>query len=88
MANIGAEFDRALRWRKKDKKQSLDAFYRAIYLLDETINDKKNHHRLKEICRLKEILIDYFLGDNIYHSDEKFFQKYFLFYNFTANQNR
>lgn len=88
MANIGIEFDRAIRWRKKDKKLSLNAFYRSILLLDETINDKKNLHRLKEICRLKEIMIDYFLGDNIYQSDEKFFQKYFLFYNFIVYKNR
>lgn len=88
MANIGMEFDRAIRWKKKNRRQSLNAFYRSILLLDETINDKKNLSCLKEICRLKEIMIDFFLGENIYRLDENFFQKYFLFYNFIANQNR
>lgn len=88
MANIGAEFDRALRWKKKDKNQSLNAFYRTIFLLDASINDKKNLPRLKEICRLKELIVDYFLGKNIYRSTEDFFQRYFLWYNFKLNQNR
>lgn len=88
MANIGAEFDRALRWRKKNKNQSLNAFCRTIILLDASISDKKNSSRLKEICRLKELIVDYFLGKNIYHSSEDFFQKYFLWYNFKLNQNR
>lgn len=88
LANIGMDFDRAIRWKKKDKELSLNAFYRSILLLDETINDKKNLHRLKELCRLKEVMIDYFLGKNIYQADEVFFQSYFLFYNLKANQNR
>lgn len=88
MANIGAEVGRAINWRKKNNvKMSLNAFYRALELIDLTIEDKKNRHLLKEILRLREILADYFVGDNIYRSSDEDFEKYFYHYSFAARKN-
>jgi len=85
MANIGAEVGRALSWRKKkNKEMSKNAFYRALELIDFTIDDPKNKKALKEICRLRELFVDYFLGDNIYHFTDKAFEKYFYSFNFAA----
>ena len=64
MANIGAEVGRAINWREKDKKISETAFERSLELLDLTIEDPKNRKCLKEICRLREVSVDYFYFDN------------------------
>jgi len=86
MANIGAEIGRAINWRKKEKEEySQQAFFRGLELLSLTINDSKNKKGcLKELCRLYEILGDYFIGDNEYNSSDDFFEKYFLAFNFAA----
>lgn len=85
MANIGAEVGRAINWKKKrNKEMSKNALYRALELLDFTIDDPKNKNSLKEICRVREILVDYFAGDNIYHSTDSGWNKYFYYFNIAA----
>ena len=85
MANVGAEIGRAINWRKKEKYDySQQAFFRGLELLSLTIDDSKNKKRLKELCRLKEILGDYFIGENEYNSDDEFFEKYFYSFNYLA----
>ena len=85
MANIGAEIGRAINWKKRDEKLSQLAFERGIELLDLTIDDKKNHgSRLGELCRLKEVLGDYFMGDNEYGSTKENWNSYFYFFNAAA----
>lgn len=88
MANIGAEVGRTINWRKKrNKTMSTNALYRGLELLDLTINDKKNKNSLKEILRVREALIDFFLGDNIYKSSDTIWEKYFYYFNFLARKN-
>ncbi len=85
MANIGSEVGRAIAWRKKNnKKMSENAFYRGLELIDFTVNDSKNINSLKEILRMREMLVDYFAGENIYNSTEKEWEKYFYYFNFAA----
>ena len=88
MANIGAEVGRSINWRKKGNQTiSKNALYRALELIDFTIDDPKNKKSLKEILRVREFLVDYFMGDNIYQSTDQGWEKYF--YNFTfAARNR
>lgn len=87
MANIGAEVGRAISWHKKNNKMmSQNAFYRALELLDFTIEDSKNKNPLKEILRVREMLVDYFMGSNIYHSTDDQWNKYFYFFNFAARK--
>lgn len=89
MANIGAEVGRTISWKKKgNDEMTRNAFYRALELVDLTVNDRKNRGSLKEILRVREALVDYFMGDNIYKSSDSIWEKYFLFFNFAARKNR
>src|SRR3989339_1432212 len=81
MANIGAEVGRTISWRNKNNKEmSKNAFYRALELLDFTIQDSKNINSLKEICRVREVLVDFFAGENIYKSTDANLNKYFYYF--------
>ena len=83
MANIGCDVERAIRWRNKGELvDSRNAFERALELLQFTIADPKNRKRLKELCPLKDHLIDYFMYDNEYVSTDKWFQDYFFNFNY------
>jgi len=78
MANIGVEVGRAISWKKKKRDEmSKNAFYRSLELIDLTLKDKKNRQSLKEICRTREFLVDYFLGSNTYQLTEQQWEKYF-----------
>ena len=90
MANLGSEVERAIKWRKKDPERGRAAFESALELLDLTIDDKKNRIKatMKELCRLREVLVDYFLFDNIYGSDDKKWQDYFYAFNYAVAINK
>ena len=49
-----------------------------------TVADEKNKNRLSEILRMRELLVDYSLGGNIYHSSAEGWNKYFYYYNLAA----
>ncbi len=88
MANVGSEVERSIKWKDKGNIEYFKlAFGRAIELLDLTIEDKKNVHRLRELLRVREALADYFLFDNVYGSSKKKWQNYFYFFNFAARKN-
>ncbi|MFH1684187.1 MAG: hypothetical protein ABIA67_04825 [Candidatus Margulisiibacteriota bacterium] len=88
MANIGSEVNRTINWRKKNNPEySQLAFDRALELLDLTLADKKNKHRLKELLRVREALADHFFFDNSYRSTDQNWQSYFLAFNYAARIN-
>ena len=79
LANIGSEVERALNWLDKGNREYGHlAFARALELLNLTIADPRHRRRLKEITRLREALLDYFLGDNEFRSTEKLWKSYFF----------
>lgn len=85
MANIGSEVERTIKWKSKgNSKYSNLAFERALELLDFTITDPKNKYRLKELTRVREALVDYFIFDNSYQSSDKRWQNYFYSFNFAV----
>ena len=90
LANVGSEVFRALNWQQKDNSAySHQAALRALELLSLTIDDPKNHnHRLKELTRLYEVLVDYFFGKNQYRSSPKLWQNYFYPFNYAAALQR
>jgi hypothetical protein len=78
MANVGSEVERAISWKAKGRLDySTHAFERAVELLDLTIADNRNRKRLKELLRVREVLADCFLFDNIYQSTPESWQRYF-----------
>ena len=77
MANIGSEVSRAIKWTEKGKPDmSQKAFERGLELLDLT---RRQAHgpRLRELGRAREVLCDYFAGNNDYASTPHDIQKYF-----------
>lgn len=76
--------ERTIQWRNKKPEYSIKAFERALELLDLTIADPKNRKRLKEICRARYMLVDYFIFDNEYQSIDKQWQDYFYQFNYAA----
>lgn len=85
LANVGVDVERAIRWRNKGNLEySRQAFERALELLDLTLADPKNRKRLKEPCRVRELLVDYFAYDNEYGSTDELWQKYFFAFNYAA----
>ncbi len=78
LANVGSEAERALSWASKgNPKYSTMALERGLELLDLTIADPKHRCRLKELTRLREVLLDYFVGENRYGSSEETWRSYF-----------
>lgn len=89
MANIGAEVGRSINWKKKgNEEMSTNALYRGLELIDFTLADPKHINVLSEITRMREILLDYSIGDNIYKSTEKGWTDYFYPFNYAARINK
>ena len=85
MANVGSEVERTIKWKKRGHPEySRLAFERALELLDLSFTDEKNKKRFREMARTREALVDYFFGDNEYHSSDKSWQNYFLAFNYAA----
>ena len=88
MTNIGSEVIRAINWKNKGNQEySQLAFERALELFDLTMSDVKNSQRLKEVARTREVLVDSF-DANIYKSSNQQWQKYFLEFNYAAQNLR
>ena len=89
MANIGSEVERTISWKEKGNNEySKHALERGFELLYLTIDDKKNKERLKELTRLREVLIDYFYCDNQFSSTSELWKKYFYAFSYAARVNR
>lgn len=79
LAHIGSEVSRACSAKSAgnaDRMQS--ALIRALELFSLSIADPKNRYRLRELCRAREVLCDFFAGDNDYHSTGVSLDRYFL----------
>lgn len=85
MANIGSEVERALKWKDKNAEDSQLAFERALELIDLTIADGKNRKRLRELTRIRENLVDYFVCGNNYSSSEESWRNYFYSFALASN---
>lgn len=80
MANIGSEVSRATKWSHKNPDLARAALYRALELIDLTLDDPRHRQsvaRLREIARTREVLVDFFAGANEYRSTAPSLQKYF-----------
>jgi hypothetical protein len=86
LANVGSEVERALNWLdKQNPEYSRLAFLRALELLNLTIADPRHRRRLKELTRVREALLDFFLGNNDFRSSEKSWRNYFYGFAFAAS---
>ncbi len=89
MTNIGAEIQRAIKYKNLNDKEKTQGFvFHALKLLEMTINDKKNKNSLKEILRLKELIADYFFGNNVYKQNDEQLIKYFQIFEWALISKR
>ena len=89
MANVGSEVERALNWRvKNNTAYAQRAFERAIELLDLTLDGTRSRARLKELARVRETLVDYFVGSNACASTDASWRKYFFSFAYAARKGR
>lgn len=79
LGHVGSEVERALKWRgKSNPDHCMRAFERALELLDLTLASPRNRLRLKEIARTREILVDFFCGENQFETTAESLSAYFL----------
>ena len=92
LANIGSEFGRAAKRKDTgDREKEMKAFERGLELLDLSIQGaqfKRTEHRgiFKELLRLREVMCDYFVGENEYKTDRAFIEKYFYDFAYCARK--
>jgi len=88
LANIGSEVSRALTWQQKNNIDfSKKAVFRALELLDLSLDSVKGFASIREFSRLREAIVDYFLGTNEFLSSEILWRKYFDHFNYLARKN-
>ncbi len=88
MANIGSEVERALNWRAKNNAAySQKAFERALELIDLSLGNITSFTRLKELARVREAIVDFFIGSNQFKSTEISWKRYFLPFTYAARKN-
>lgn len=89
MGNVGSEVGRALRAKEAGNTPRMhNALHRALELLDLTSADPRMRHRMKEIRRAREVVVDFVVGDNQYRSTAEFLDKYFMAFARAARQGR
>jgi hypothetical protein len=78
MANIGSEVSRAIKWQNKNNEpyflRAFDRLHDLVYMTIEAVTIESH---LRELTRLREMLNDYFVGENEFHSSPENFLKYF-----------
>jgi hypothetical protein len=80
LGNVGSEVSRTLKWRTRDPDIAQKALERALELIDLTLDDPRHRASapcLREICRAREVLLDFLIGPNQYGSTEATLQRYF-----------
>ena len=89
MANIGSEISRALHWQKKNnEKYCLKSVARALELISLTLDSVTAPSHIKELTRLREVILDYFYGNNEFSSSEVLWEKYFNHFNIAARKRK
>jgi methylmalonyl-CoA mutase cobalamin-binding subunit len=91
LGNIGSEVSRTLSWRSRSAETAQRALERALELIDLTLDDPRHRSsppRLREICRAREVLLDYVAGPNSYGSTDATLRRYFDVFAVAANIQR
>jgi hypothetical protein len=88
LGNIGSEFSRTVSWKQKPNFGDFrKPFYRGLEYLDLSINDPKNSGaRRKELCRVREALVDWHYGSRLYHTTDSDWSSYFNCFAIAANR--
>lgn len=88
MANIGSEVERALNWQaKRNDMYSRKAIERALELIDLSLDGITTPSRLKELARVREAVVDFFMGTNQFRSTDASWRAYFLPFAYAARRD-
>ena len=88
MANVASEVERTLSWRARHNPDYAQrAFERALELLDFTLANASGATRLRELARVREALVDFFVGSNSYVSTEDSWRAYFTPFTYAARRH-
>lgn len=67
MGNIASELSRAITFKEANDTPRMDlSLWRLLELVSLTIDDEKNRSRLRELCRFKEVLADWYCRTKVY----------------------
>jgi hypothetical protein len=91
LGNVGSEVSRTLKWRSRNPQIADEALARALELIDLTLDDPRHRAspaRLREICRAREVLLDFLIGPNQHGSTEATTQSYFDTFALAARKSR
>ena len=90
MANVGSEYERALRWKERGNTDYFEhALERMLELFDLTIADPRwRNHRLKELCRVREIVRDQLCSEQPEPWSYPDLRNYFLGFGILARNER
>ena len=89
LANIGSEVGRAVRAKSTGNEQRMTAAMgRALELFELTLADVRWQGRRRELCRAREVICDFLVGDNVCGSTAASFDAYFLPFTIAARAHR
>ncbi len=89
LANVGGDVERAMNWAARGRPDySTNAVHRALEPLDLTISDPRHRGRLRELTRLREDLLDYFMGSKELGSSDESLHEYFHAFGMAAALER
>jgi hypothetical protein len=91
LGNVGSEVSRTLKWRTRNPQIAERALERALELIDLTRADprlRSSIGRLREISRVREVLLDFLVGPNQYGSTDASLQRYFDAFAVAATRHR
>ena len=91
LGNVGSEVSRTLKWRTRNPEIARRSLERALELIDLTLDDPRLRCtvvRLREICRAREVLLDFLVGPNQFGSSEVTLQRYFDSFAVAASRRR
>lgn len=90
LANVGSEYERALRGKERgDASYFQAAVDRMLELFDLTVADPRwRNHRLKELCRVREIVRDQLCSENPEPWARGDLKEYFLGFGILARNER
>ena len=78
IGNIGSEVQRAYSLQKRgDNEQKERSIDRFLELIDLSLNDKRWQKKCLEICRIREVLCDYFFTNNSFGNSFESIINYF-----------
>lgn len=94
MGNIGSEVSRALKSQRKGRLERAEkAFFRALELMDLTIDAARNEGvrsraKVRELCRAREELCDYFSGENQFMTNPENLCRYYDQFALVSNSHQ